>query len=128
MPGQAPSPLTHRRCRVPRATRLPLWKKDGGRDGSEAHLGAHSPSVPSAAIPGPGGQAATQDPPSLLAGQWVLVAPERGESVSPAEEHMDALCLVPVQSETHLRTLGSRTSSNSWQPLGRRSRNMAPGG
>ena len=40
---------------------------------------------------------------------------------------MKALLLIP-QSHTYFRTLKSRTSSNSWWTLGKRSRNADPGG
>lgn len=69
-----------------------------------------------------------RDPPSLLGGQWVPVAPTRGDSVSPGEEEDETPLLVPPQSQTHFRTLDSRRPSNSWQPLGTRSRNADPGG
>lgn len=41
---------------------------------------------------------------------------------------MKAPLLVPPQSRTHFRTLDSSRPSNSWQPLGTRSRNADPGG
>lgn len=40
---------------------------------------------------------------------------------------MKAPLRVPPQSQTHFRTLDSRRPSNSWQPLGMRSRNADPG-